>query len=64
MSCLLSYLPQHRVKKGDFSRRRRIAPSFCGTDSHYVSQFSAFYIVTRTEISTVKSCIWLLGLLT
>jgi len=34
---------------------------FC--NSHYVSQFASFFIVTRTEIPTVKSCIWLLYLL-
>jgi len=30
-------------------------------NSHYVSHFAAFFIVTGTKISVVESCLWLFG---
>ena len=30
-------------------------------NSHYVSHFAAFFIVTGTKISVVESCLWFVG---
>ena len=30
-------------------------------NSHYVSHFAAFFIVTGAKISVVESCLWLAG---
>ena len=51
-----------QARQRNVRSRVRWFTEFC--NSHYVSHFAALFIVARTKISIVKSCLWFLFFLT